>query len=341
MLPDLKTDHWKSSSEGFLRENQSLQIIAPNENIRELLANGKRTILVVAAHQDDDVIGPAGTLAQLSRDIRIFKDGQIMHPEVESKGLQAFSPEVLMEIQRSFNQGSLKLKLIPDEPKNIIALYVTDGAKTPATVAHDIKEAHPNTPLESFYEKYGVKGIDELTENVNKRRHKETLSALDFVGGHGAISLNYPSRYIKDRASDRPKAIEQLSQIIELIQPEEIYTHSQLDTPHDTHVAVSELTLEALRLVSGRGFRPESVLAYSIWKPAAGIDTLVDITSVVDYKRMAVDIHSRNGTQGDLYGRDYATVIGLNGYLARFQRNPRLPGEVEFVEAFQNISDRF
>lgn len=84
-------------------------------------------------------------------------------------------------------------------------------------------------------------------DDLWKLRTAEQKKAADIGRYNAQIMLNYSSAEVK--SPDRDSVIGDIKKIIEVTQPEVIYTHNLADK-HDTHVAVALSVIAALREIS-------------------------------------------------------------------------------------------
>jgi LmbE family N-acetylglucosaminyl deacetylase len=111
------------------------------------------------------------------------------------------------------------------------------------------------SPRNNIYSNY----TDEEMKIV---REKEQQKA-SVIGEYGSlISLNYPSKIIKDKLNKN--LIEDLKTLIISTSPKIIYTHNLADK-HDTHVAVALRVIEALRQLSIE-FHPDYFYGCEVWR---------------------------------------------------------------------------
>ncbi|MDO9084928.1 MAG: PIG-L family deacetylase [Anaerolineaceae bacterium] len=122
------------------------------------------------------------------------------------------------------------------------------------------------------------------------------------IGGYSAlISLDYPSKEIKDGTKEEP--IDDLLQILRVTRPKIVYTHNLADK-HDTHVGVALRVIKALRSLD-QNERPEKVLGCEVWR---SLDWINDPDKVV------LDVSSHTNLQHELLGVFDSQINGGKRY---------------------------
>ena len=112
---------------------------------------------------------------------------------------------------------------------------------------------------------------DEEMQVIRRLEQKKA----GFVGEYSAVALlDHASTAVKSAKNSGPK--EDLKTIVRAAQPEILYTHNLADK-HDTHVAVTLRTIEAIRELPVKQ-RPHRLLGCEVWR---GLDWLVDGDKVV------------------------------------------------------------
>jgi LmbE family N-acetylglucosaminyl deacetylase len=112
---------------------------------------------------------------------------------------------------------------------------------------------------------------DEEMQVIRRLEQKKA----GFVGEYSAVALlDHPSTAVKSVMNLGPK--EDLKTIVRAAQPEILYTHNLADK-HDTHVAVTLRTIEAIRELPIE-LRPDRLLGCEVWRD---LDWLVDGDKVV------------------------------------------------------------
>ena len=352
---DIKFKGWKHSNCRILGENQYFYFKEPY-SLEKIVSNGKRNILVVSAHQDDEIIGMGGTICLLSDGVHFppYSTSDKMFLEWYQKnkkreymgGLTVYSKEEIKDIQKSFAKNGINLNLLYEEPSNVIVVYVTNGAKSEEAIVRDIERAH--MPIEQFLEQNEFKSAKELTKFFNDIRYIEALTALNHVGGVAAIFLEYMENPDDSIKSDAP---DDLAAIMHLIKPAAVYTLSPFEKKHNTHRIVSNATLKAARIMGNISL----LKGYPVWNLMdLELQELVDISSSYLRKREAVHVHSLFGSQGpNGIGRRYEVIISINMYYAAqlekksrtdtdcfnaYMQRPNLPKAMGLAEKFFDMS---
>ena len=73
--PKVRVEGWTYTQFSFLNPNQFAYVNHPYKTIDDILNSPRPKILVVAGHQDDEIIGMAGTMRHLSDGLTIFPGG--------------------------------------------------------------------------------------------------------------------------------------------------------------------------------------------------------------------------------------------------------------------------
>lgn len=146
--------------------------------------------------------------------------------------------------------GVLKCFQRPD--RWFCGVVVTDGA---------------GSPRDDLYKDY----TDQEMRAIRVGEQKKAA----IIGEYAAqIQLDYPSSVVKNSAKKEP--VEDLVQIMQIAQPEVIYTHNLADK-HPTHVAVSLRVIEAARRLP-EARRPQKIYGCEVWR---GLDWMMDDDKVV------------------------------------------------------------
>lgn len=129
----------------------------------------------------------------------------------------------------------------------------------------------------------GIYGAYTNEDMMKIRVHEQRKAA--FVGDYGCqIQLMYPSSDVKK--SRQPDILGDLRQILEIGQPEVVYTHNPADK-HDTHVAVFLRLLEAIRSLP-KEKRPKKLIGCEIWRDLDWLnDADKQVLAVEQFKNLA------------------------------------------------------
>jgi LmbE family N-acetylglucosaminyl deacetylase len=150
------------------------------------------------------------------------------------------------------------------------------------------------SPRDGIYARY----TDDEMQRV--RRVEQKKAAV--VGEYSAqVFLDYPSGELKD--GKNRVAVEDLKKLVEATRPEVIYTHNLADK-HDTHVALTLRTVQALREVP-REARPKRLYGCEVWR---ALDWLCDPDKVV------WDVHQRENVAMALLGVFDSQICGGKRY---------------------------
>jgi LmbE family N-acetylglucosaminyl deacetylase len=138
------------------------------------------------------------------------------------------------------------------------------------------------------------------TQMQRIRRQEQKKAAV--LGEYGALALlDYPSAAAKDAADGRPVA--DLVQLLEAGRPQVIYTHNLADK-HETHVAVTLRTIEAIRRLPADA-RPERLYGCEVWR---------DLDWLPDEAKVAFDVSAHENLQAALLGVFDSQIAGGKRY---------------------------
>jgi LmbE family N-acetylglucosaminyl deacetylase len=150
------------------------------------------------------------------------------------------------------------------------------------------------SPRAGIYQDY----TDEEMRRVRRQEQKKAA----VIGEYGAqVLLDYPSAAVKDGADGRPAG--DLVQLLEASQPEVVYTHNLADK-HDTHVAVTLRTIEAIRRLPD-GVRPAHLYGCEVWR---------DLDWMPDAAKVAFDVSPHENLQAALLGAFDSQIAGGKRY---------------------------
>jgi len=130
-------------------------------------------------------------------------------------------------------------------------------------------------------------------EEQRKAAHLGDFSAQALLG--------FPSSVVKDPADRTVAAL--LLELLEAAQPRVVYAHSLADK-HDTHVAVTLKTVDALRALP-RNAWPERVIGCEVWRDLDWLD---------DADKVIMDASEREGLQAALLGVFDSQIVGGKRY---------------------------
>lgn len=171
------------------------------------------------------------------------------------------------------------LKCFGSDTEWFTGVVVTDGA---------------GSPRDDLYAKYS----DEDMRNVRNAEQKKAA----VIGEYSAqILLNHPSSVAKD--PNNPAVVEDIKQLIRAAHPSVLYTHNPADK-HDTHVAVTLRTIQALRELPAEE-RPAEVYGCEIWR---------DLDWMNDEDKTVFDVHAHENLAAALLGVFDSQICGGKRY---------------------------
>jgi LmbE family N-acetylglucosaminyl deacetylase len=139
---------------------------------------------------------------------------------------------------------------------------------------------------------------DEDMQTIRKEEQKKAA----FTGEYAAVMLlDYPSSQIKN--SKYSSAKDEIRKLIELAQPDTIYTHNLADK-HDTHVSVALRVVSAIRELP-KNKRPKKLLGCEVWR---SLDWLLDEDKTV------LDVSSQENLAASLLGVFDSQISGGKRY---------------------------
>ncbi len=137
-------------------------------------------------------------------------------------------------------------------------------------------------------------------EMIEVRRQEQRKAAM--IGEYGAmLQLDYPSSDVKDSTNEKP--VDDLLAILQLAQPETVYLHNPADK-HDTHIAVLQKSLAALRKLPENA-RPTRVYGCEIWR---------DLDWLPDEIKVALPVSEKTNLQAALNGVFDSQISGGKRY---------------------------
>jgi LmbE family N-acetylglucosaminyl deacetylase len=171
-----------------------------------------------------------------------------------------------------------------------------------------------NSARQGPYASYTSTAMQKVRENEQE--------ATACVGQYAFVAqLAYPSKTTKS-ASQRASLIDDISNLIELSQPDIIYAHNPFDK-HATHVGVFKATLDAiLKLPESR--RPRKLIGCEVWR---GLDWLPDELKVIQ------DLTPRANLAAALNGIFDSQITGGKRYDLAVEG--RRLANATFLDAFQ------
>jgi LmbE family N-acetylglucosaminyl deacetylase len=150
------------------------------------------------------------------------------------------------------------------------------------------------SPRAGIYEKY-------TDEEMQKVRRLEQRKAA-YVGEYGCqIQLDYTSAEVKDAKFSGVR--NDLASILAAARPEVVYLHNLADK-HDTHVAVTLRSIDALRTLSP-DLRPRKVYGCEVWR---------DLDWLPDEDKQPLPVSSRENIAAALVGIFDSQVTGGKRY---------------------------
>jgi len=139
---------------------------------------------------------------------------------------------------------------------------------------------------------------DEAMQVVRRQEQKKAA----VVGEYGTqVLLDYPSSAVKDVSNKAP--VQDLVLLLELAQPEVVYTHNLADK-HDTHVGVVLRVIEAIRNLPA-GERPQRLYGCEVWR---------DLDWLMDADKVAFDVSAHENLRDALLGVFDSQICGGKRY---------------------------
>jgi LmbE family N-acetylglucosaminyl deacetylase len=150
------------------------------------------------------------------------------------------------------------------------------------------------SPRDGFYKKF----TDEEMKTVRKKEQKKAA----IVGEYGGVAfLNYSSAEIKNPKNLNPK--DDIKDLLTLAKPRFVYTHNPADK-HDTHVAVSLRTIQAIRELPAE-LRPQHFYGCEVWR---------DLDWLSDEDKVDLDVSEHQNLATSLVSVYDSQVSGGKGY---------------------------
>jgi LmbE family N-acetylglucosaminyl deacetylase len=171
------------------------------------------------------------------------------------------------------------LRAFQQDGRWFTGVVVTDGA---------------GSPRDDLYKDYP----DERMRQVRRREQKKAAHVGDYAA---VILLDHPSATVKNPADPRPVA--DLVEILRATRPEIVYTHNLADK-HDTHVAVTLLTVAAIRAIPADE-RPAHLYGCEVWR---------DLDWMPDEEKVMFDLSAHESLQAALLGVFDSQICGGKRY---------------------------
>ena len=153
-------------------------------------------------------------------------------------------------------------------------------------------------------------------------RESEAQEAAEILGYRSLEFWRVPNGKLTSSAS----LAKRLTQKVKTFKPDIIYvTHDK--EQHPEHRAAARLVRKSLQSIPKS--KAPVVLMYEVWTPLQRMDHIVDITSVVEVKRLAIQAHR---CQCAVMAFDEA-IIGLNRYRGEMFSWP----EGDYAEVFEKM----
>jgi LmbE family N-acetylglucosaminyl deacetylase len=150
------------------------------------------------------------------------------------------------------------------------------------------------SPRDGLYSQY-------TNEDMHDVRKKEQKKAA-IIGEYAAqILLDYPSKQAKDGSDTQ--CIEDIARILQICQPEFIFTHNLADK-HDTHVATVLRVIAAIRSLPEK-LRPEKLYGCEVWR---------NLDWMVDEDKVRFDLTGHENLQAALLGVYDSQICGGKRY---------------------------
>lgn len=150
------------------------------------------------------------------------------------------------------------------------------------------------SPRDDLYADY----TDDMMQNVRRAEQKKAA----YVGEYGfQAMLDYPSSSVKDAGNTA--VIEDIKNLVMAARPEVLYTHNLADK-HDTHVAVTMKTIQALRELPA-DVRPQTLLGCEVWR---------DLDWMIDDDKVGLDCAGHENLANALLGVFDSQICGGKRY---------------------------
>ena len=150
------------------------------------------------------------------------------------------------------------------------------------------------SPRDGSYKDYS----DEAMRQVRNSEQRKAAHLGEYAA---LVMLDYPSRVIKDGASQQPP--EDLLQILQATHPREVFTHNLADK-HDTHVGTALRVITAIRSLPVSE-RPQKLFGCEVWR---------DLDWMVDEEKVSFDLTTHENLQSALLGVYDSQISGGKRY---------------------------
>ncbi|MCI0445824.1 PIG-L family deacetylase [bacterium] len=164
-------------------------------------------------------------------------------------------------------------------------------------------------------------------EEMTEMRSEETKRAARILGVNRTIFFDLESISTPESSEN---AIRKLSEVIDSVMPEEIFTlHPELDR-HPTHRLAGKISIDAIKRSH---LRTVIVWAYEVWGLFNSWDRFEDITDQIGTKLKAIGEH-----KSQLAAIPYAEgITGLNRWRAVFADPKQEKATATFAEVFLKL----
>lgn len=138
-------------------------------------------------------------------------------------------------------------------------------------------------------------------EEMRRVRFKEQRKAA-FVGEYAAqVLLDFPSKAVKNPQDPGP--VQDIAMLLRAARPQFVYTHNLADK-HDTHVAVAQRVIAALRSLAPED-RPQKLYGCEVWR---------DLDWLVDRDKVPFNLTAHENLQMALLGVYDSQITGGKRY---------------------------
>lgn len=203
----------------------------------------RKRVICFSPHPDDDVISMGGTL------IRLNEDGHEVHVAYMTSGNIAV-----------FDHDAHRVADFVAEYNRMFGLETTQSLRLESDVHRSIQDKRPGEPDSDCVRR--IKGLIRWSE--------AKFGAFE-VGCEEAHLHNLQLPFYETGTVMKkpvgPEDVRILRELIEQVQPHQIYVAGDLSDPHGTHRVCAEAIFLALdEILAGSGFRPEVLLYRGAWQ---------------------------------------------------------------------------